>query len=163
MSNDTEEIARLRRACSALNDAVSQTLGRALGYPRFCDDPKNFPGATDADGVCVGDHVAASLADEAADTIRSLRAEVERLRTPSATCPACGSDANERDELTKAEREIDRLRAKVERLRADLEAVRKSEAGMAALIARIANLDYKDAIDAARAAAPQPPAQEGET
>ena len=29
----------------------------------------------------------------------------------SALCPACGSDCNERDELEKAEREINRLRA----------------------------------------------------
>ena len=29
----------------------------------------------------------------------------------SALCPACGSDCNERDELEKAEREIERLRA----------------------------------------------------
>ena len=105
------EVERLRTACSRENDTISQVLGRALGYPRFADDQKNFPGATDADGVCVGDHVAASLADEAANVIRELRSEVERLRAPSVTCPACGSDANERDELTKAEREIERLRA----------------------------------------------------
>ncbi len=36
-------------------------------------------------------------------------------------CPQCGSDCNERDELTKAEREI-------ERLRADLSAERKNVA-----------------------------------
>ena len=30
------------------------------------------------------------------------------------TCPTCGSDCNERDELVKAEREIERLRAEVE-------------------------------------------------
>lgn len=38
----------------------------------------------------------------------------------SITCPACGSDCNERDELAKAEREITRLRAEVESLRAEL-------------------------------------------
>ena len=74
------EVERLRAACSRENDTISQVLGRALDYPRFVDDQKNFPGSTDADGVCVGDHVAASLADEAAGTIRALRAEVERLR-----------------------------------------------------------------------------------
>lgn len=37
------------------------------------------------------------------------------------TCPTCGSECNERDELTKAEREIERLRAEVEVLRADAE------------------------------------------
>lgn len=69
-----DEIERLKRACSMLNDEVSQTLGRALGYPKFCDDQKNFPGATDADGVCVGDHVAESLAAEASKEIERLRA-----------------------------------------------------------------------------------------
>ena len=37
------------------------------------------------------------------------------------TCPTCGSDCNERDELTKAEREITRLRAEVEALKAENE------------------------------------------
>jgi hypothetical protein len=40
------------------------------------------------------------------------------------TCPTCGSDCNERDELTKAEREITRLSAEVEALRADAETKR---------------------------------------
>lgn len=75
-----DEVERLRTACSRENDTISQVLGRALGYPRFADDQKNFPGATDADGVCVGDHVAASLADEAANVIRTLRSEIEQLR-----------------------------------------------------------------------------------
>ena len=68
------EIIRLRAACSAPNEAVCQTLGRALGSPKFCDDQTNFPGATEADGVCVGDHVAESLATEAARRIGELRA-----------------------------------------------------------------------------------------
>ena len=33
------------------------------------------------------------------------------------TCPTCGSDCNERDELTKAEREITRLSAEVDALK----------------------------------------------
>jgi len=68
------EIDRLRAACSATNEAVCQTLGRTLGYPKFCDDQENFPGATEADGVCVGDHVAESIAEEAARKIDELRA-----------------------------------------------------------------------------------------
>lgn len=48
---------------------------------------------------------------------------IERLRNAleGSVCPACGSDRNERDELDKAEREIERLRAEVEVLRADSE------------------------------------------
>lgn len=58
---------------------IEQTLGKALGYPWFKDDQKNFPGSTEADGVCVGDHVPESLAAEAATRIRSLEQQVERL------------------------------------------------------------------------------------
>jgi len=49
---------------------------------------------------------------------RALQDEVRRLDDVlinayrADICPACGSDCNERDELIKAEREIDRLRAK---------------------------------------------------
>ena len=55
------EVSRLRDALSRTNDEISQTLGKALGYPRFSDDQKNFPGAT-GDDVCVGEHVAETLA-----------------------------------------------------------------------------------------------------
>lgn len=69
------EVARLRDAVTLSNDEICQTLGKALGYPWFCDDQKNFPGATRENGVCVGDHVAASMAQEAAREIARLRAE----------------------------------------------------------------------------------------
>lgn len=54
--------------------AVEQIAGRALGYPRFADDQKNFPGATEADGVCVGEHVAVTIVQELADTLTARRA-----------------------------------------------------------------------------------------
>ena len=56
----------LRAACSKSNDEISQVLGKALGYPWFKDDQKIFPGATEANGVCVGAHTAETIADEAA-------------------------------------------------------------------------------------------------
>jgi len=68
------EVERLRGALSKQNAEIEQTLGKALGYPWFKDDQKNFPGATEADGVCVGEHVAESLAAEAAAKITNLRA-----------------------------------------------------------------------------------------
>ena len=75
------EIARLRTALSKQNDEICQTLGLALGYPKFCDDQANFPGTTEANGVCVGDHVAESIAAEAAGIISKLRAaEAAALR-----------------------------------------------------------------------------------
>ena len=51
---------------------IEQILGKALGYPWFKDDPKNFPNATEADGVCIGPNTAASLAMEAADRIKNF-------------------------------------------------------------------------------------------
>ena len=54
------------------SEEIEQILGKALGYPYFKDDPKNFPNATEADGVCVGDHTAWSLAMCAADRIKEL-------------------------------------------------------------------------------------------
>lgn len=67
------ENARLRKACRAQEHEISQTLGRALGYPRYVDDPATFPGATEADGVCTGDHVAETLALQAAEQIERAK------------------------------------------------------------------------------------------
>ena len=71
------ELRRAQNAYSALNEEVCQILGKALGYPWFKDDQKNFPGATEVHGVCVGDHVAGSLADEAAHRIKQLESSLE--------------------------------------------------------------------------------------
>lgn len=54
------------------NDEICQILGKAIGYPWYKDDQKNFPGATEEDGVCVGAHVSVTIAMEAADRIRFL-------------------------------------------------------------------------------------------
>lgn len=82
-----QENRRLREGASKQNDEICQALGKALGYPWFKDDQKNFPGATEMDGVCIGDHVAESMADEAARKVGALveenaglREEVGRLR-----------------------------------------------------------------------------------
>ncbi len=75
--NVTAEEQRLRDALSRQNDEICQILGQALGYPWFKDDPKNFPDAAEVDGVCVGDHVAESIAEEAARAIRKLREETQ--------------------------------------------------------------------------------------
>jgi hypothetical protein len=69
-----DELARLKAACTKENDEICQILGQVLGYPWFKDDQVNFPGATEADGVCVGDEVAVTLALAAAREIVRLRA-----------------------------------------------------------------------------------------
>jgi len=58
---------------------VEQALGQALGYPWYKDDQKNFPGATERDGVCVGAHTPASIAEEAAQMITRLTSERQDL------------------------------------------------------------------------------------
>lgn len=68
-----KEQERLRDACAMQDGEVCQTLGKALGYPWYKDDQKNFPGATEEHGVCVGEHVAESIAAEAAKRIEALR------------------------------------------------------------------------------------------
>lgn len=74
------ELAALRLACARENEETCQVLGAALGYPRFCDDQASFPRATESDGVCVGEHVAVTLATEAAGRIGTLAAENAKLR-----------------------------------------------------------------------------------
>lgn len=64
-----------KAACVGINREVCQILGKALHYPWYKDDQQNFPGTTEADGVCVGEHFAESIAMEAAQRI----AELERL------------------------------------------------------------------------------------
>lgn len=73
------DVCRIKLAVRAMNEEVCQTLGKALGYPWFKDDQKNFPHATEADGVCVGDHVAESIAAEAARKLSTVAALVEAL------------------------------------------------------------------------------------
>lgn len=72
------ENERLKSAASRQNEEVCQTLGKALGYPWFKDDQKNFPDATADHGVCVGDHVAETLAAEAATSIEKAEASLRQ-------------------------------------------------------------------------------------
>ena len=76
------EVARLTQRDHAhltVHREIEQILGKVLGYPWFKDDQKNFPGATEADGVCVGEHVPETIAEAAASEIVRLRAEVDEL------------------------------------------------------------------------------------
>jgi len=108
----TARNAALVPGLARMNDDIGQTLGKALGYPWFKDDQAIFPGATEAEGVCIGDHVAESIADEAAAKIGKLRAEIERLtklnddkfRHIQAYCKAADDDRVEVKRLT-AERD----------------------------------------------------------
>lgn len=68
---------RYKQACIKQNHEIEQTLGRALGYPKYSDDQDIFPGATEDDGVCVFDQIAETLAKEAA-RLRLLRRSQHR-------------------------------------------------------------------------------------
>lgn len=71
-----EELLEARRIIKLVQrdeDEIQQTLGRVLGYPRYCDDQVNFPGSTDANGVCVGPEVAIDLANMAASRLIEAR------------------------------------------------------------------------------------------
>jgi len=70
--NDILRLKRVRDKMLEEFHQIEQILGKALGYPWFKDDPKNFPNATEADGVCVGPNTAASLAMHAADRIKMM-------------------------------------------------------------------------------------------
>jgi len=70
----------LRTAMSKSNDEICQSLGKALGYPWFKDDQANFPGSIATDGVCVGEHVAESIADEAARRLTQAERQRDELR-----------------------------------------------------------------------------------
>jgi hypothetical protein len=69
------KVKELKNSIANESFDIEQSLGKALGYPWYKDDPKNFPDATEESGVCVGEHVPASIAAEAARRITELEAE----------------------------------------------------------------------------------------
>ena len=73
------EVARLHKSYDAYEHEIQQLLGKALGWPWYKDDQKNFPGATEADGVFVGEHVAVTLAAEIAEAYVKAMARVKEL------------------------------------------------------------------------------------
>jgi hypothetical protein len=60
--------------------ACEQAAGKALGYPWFKDDQANFPGATEADGVCVGEHVGETIVESLAQQFTALQAELAEVK-----------------------------------------------------------------------------------
>jgi hypothetical protein len=58
----------------AVIDRCQQIAGKALEYPWYKDDQKNFPGSTEVDGVCIGEHVEETIVQELADAYTKLKA-----------------------------------------------------------------------------------------
>ena len=79
LASKISRVLFLGKCLSKQDVEIQQTLGKVLGYPWFFHDQKNFPGATEEDGVCVGDHVAESIAEEAAREIERLKKDQETL------------------------------------------------------------------------------------
>lgn len=76
------ELEEARRAATAWHkecDEVGQALGKALGYPWYKDDQLNFPGSNEQDGVCIGEHVAGTIALEAAQRLSTCQDRIARL------------------------------------------------------------------------------------
>ena len=130
----TAEVERLRSGMTADNDVICQVLGRALGYPWFEDDPKNFPGATESNGVCVGDHVAVTLAVEAAQRVAALTEEVAVLTTQRDGLHAEVAELRQRDRLisNQLERRADGMDPLAVHLRAEVAALTKENAQLRA-------------------------------
>ena len=74
-----ERIKLLEHGIAKQNLEIEQTCGKVLDYPWFKDDQKNFPGATEKDGVCVGEHVAETIAAELARKYTELKHRIKRL------------------------------------------------------------------------------------
>jgi len=103
---ETERAALLARITHLQNgymselNVVEQALGAALGYTRYCDNPEVFPDATDADGVCVGIHAAGTLAIEAADVIKTLKARIDELEEMRTSAGVTVYDYRDDDECS---------------------------------------------------------------
>jgi hypothetical protein len=65
---------------------IDQMCGKALGYPWYKDDLKNFPSATEADGVCTGEHVAVSIVAELAHRYERLHRQVTLFKNNEDRC-----------------------------------------------------------------------------
>lgn len=125
-----------------------QIAGKALGYPWFKDDQTNFPGATEADGVCIGEHVGDTIVEELANRYSALIAEGEEMK--AARSQPSGLEASPRSSGLDAERSaaLDALDVK-----AFIEQGRKQQA------ARLAGQPFSDWLRAlAQIADPDDPA-----
>ena len=74
-----ERIKLLEYGIAKQNLEIEQTCGKVLDYPWFKDDQTNFPEATEKDGVCVGEHVAETIAAELARKYTEANERIKRL------------------------------------------------------------------------------------
>lgn len=60
--------------------AVEQLAGKALNYPYYYKDKKNFPDATKKDGVCIGEHVPVTIVDELVGEFKRQKKKIKKLK-----------------------------------------------------------------------------------
>jgi hypothetical protein len=77
-----QRMQQFQQASFAELHCIEQTAGQAMNYPWYKDDQKNFPGATEIDGVCTGEHVAATIVAELADNYRYLQSQLRLALDP---------------------------------------------------------------------------------
>lgn len=77
LNHARERLATIERANALESRAIEQMCGKALGYPWFKDDQKNFPGADEADGVCLGEHVTETIVAELVSAYNKLKESVK--------------------------------------------------------------------------------------
>lgn len=80
LTEGIDVLSQLRKYQEEL-EKIEQILGKALGYPYYIEDPKTFPNATEADGVCVSIETPWSLAMIAADRIKELEEKLNNTTT----------------------------------------------------------------------------------
>ena len=78
MEPKRQQYETLKDACIKTEHEIQQIAGKALGYPRYADDQKNFPGAT-GDDVFVGEHVATTITAELAQRYTSLKEAARQM------------------------------------------------------------------------------------
>ncbi len=78
--------------------ACEQVAGKALGYPWFRDDQTNFPGTTEAEGVCIGDHVGDTIVEELATRFEAVTRERDAMREAHRPYAALSVKAKGRDD-----------------------------------------------------------------
>jgi hypothetical protein len=72
-----EKAKHYYNACVKMEHEVTQVLGKALGYPEY--GPEVFENGQPDGSVCVGEHVAESIADEAARRIKTLEEGIRSI------------------------------------------------------------------------------------
>jgi len=85
-----DRIKHLRDGIAKQNQTIEQACGKVLGYPWFKDDQKNFPGSTEKDGVCVGDHVAETIVCELVGKYTEALDRIKRLEEAGDALKASG-------------------------------------------------------------------------